>query len=112
MLNFEIIGKFKFKVKFCPSFRPSNAGLMHCRFGNILGPLLKWAHCVSNLHVSLPIVFTDINMAGVKVQHWINQVEAVLDSRAEITTLSSGDIKTILTPGVLMNLKLLHCVRL
>jgi len=35
-------------------------------------------------------------MAGVKIQHWINQVEAVLDSRAEISTLSRGDTKTIL----------------
>ena len=55
--------------------------------------------------MSLLIVFTDIKMAGVKIQHWINQVEAVLDSRAEISTLSRGDTKTILTPGVSMNLK-------
>ena len=62
--------------------------------------------------MSLLIVFTDIKMAGVKIRHWINQVEAVLDSRAEISTLSRGDTKTVLTPGVSMNLKCLHCVHL
>ena len=38
-------------------------------------------------------------MADVKIRHWVNQVEAVLDSQAEVRTLSRGDTETILTPG-------------